>query len=56
LAEQNTFRVSSFVAHLVAGLFSETLDFLGSTEQSLAFAKGLTGYLNYDWPILNSKN
>ena len=54
LAEQNTFRVSSFVAHLIAGLFSEKLDFSESTHK-LAFAQGMIDYLNYDWPILNSK-
>ena len=53
LADQNTQRVSSFVAHLIAGLFTGTLDFGSGSEQCGALAEGLLGYLNYDWPILN---
>ena len=54
--QQNTARVSQFVAYLSTGLFTETMDLFDRLDQQQAFAEGMLGFLNYDWPILNSKS
>jgi hypothetical protein len=56
LTEQNSLRVSQFISHLMAGLFSETIELGDRSGSNQAFGAGFLGYLNYDWPILNAKS
>ena len=56
LMESDGFKMHSFISNLIAGIFSQTLDFTGSLDIEIAFGKSLMAYLSYEWPIMTACN
>ena len=53
---ESGFKMQSFISNLIAGIFSQTLDFTGNLDIKIAFGKSLMAYLSYEWPIMTACN